>query len=297
MDLAALLPKLITASIVVIVFGLGLNARPQDALHLFRHPALLLRAVLSMNLIMPLVAAILVIAFELPTPVKIALVALAVSPVPPLLPKKEVEAGGDPSYAIGLSVAIALLSILTVPLAVALFTRVFDRSGELAVLTVAKTVFITVLVPLAAGIALRRGLPGLARKIARPLSILGLVLLVVSALPVAVALWPAMSALQGDGTVLVLALMAVIGLCVGHALGGPDADTRTNLALCTASRHPAVALAAATAVVGSGGSKPALAAILLYVVIAILVSIPYVAWRKRQAVADTRAPSMTRDIN
>ncbi|HEY6133002.1 MAG TPA: hypothetical protein VIW70_03400 [Rubrivivax sp.] len=42
-------------------------------------------------------------------------------------------------------------------------------------------------------------------------------------------------------------------------------------------------------------AKPALAAILLYVVIALLVSIPYVTWRKRRAVADTRGPAMTRD--
>jgi len=295
MDVAALLPKLITASIVMMVFGIGLNARPQDTWYLFRHPALLARSVLSMNVIMPLVAVALVVGFDLPAAVKIALVALAVSPVPPLLPKKEVDAGGDASYAIGLAVAIALLSVVTVPLAVALFTSAFGRSGEVAVWTVAKTVGITILVPLAAGITLHRWAPGLAPKLARPVSIFGLVLLVVSALPVAVSLWPAMSALHGDGTVLVLALMAVIGLVVGHALGGPDADTRTNLALSTASRHPAVALAAANAVVGNTEAKPALAAILLYVVIAILVSIPYVAWRKRLAVADTRGPSMTRD--
>jgi BASS family bile acid:Na+ symporter len=66
-------------------------------------------------------------------------------------------------------------------------------------------------------------------------------------------------------------------------LGGPDASTRTVLALSTTSRHPAVAL---TVALGSGADKmPALAAVLLYVIIAALISVPYVAWRKKRMLA------------
>ena len=75
-----------------------------------------------MNVVMPLVAVGLVVAFDLPLPVKIALVALAISPVPPLLPNKEATAGGRVSYAIGLLVALALFSIVIVPI-----TRVVVR--------------------------------------------------------------------------------------------------------------------------------------------------------------------------
>jgi hypothetical protein len=48
-------------------------------------------------------------------------------------------------------------------------------------------------------------------------------------------------------TVLIIAGMAVFGPIVGHALGGPDPDNRTVLALSTTSRHPAIALASAVA--------------------------------------------------
>jgi BASS family bile acid:Na+ symporter len=283
MDLAALLPHAITASIVLLVLGYGLHATWRDAFYLFRHPGLLFRSVLSMNVIMPLVAAGLVLAFDLPLAVKIALVALAVSPVPPLLPKKEFNARGDTSYTIGLLVAIALLSIVTVPVAVSLFSSAFDRDGAISPLKVAKTVLTTVLVPLAIGIALRRWRPDWAGRIARPLAVLGLGLLVVSALPVLVGLWPAVRVLVGDGTVLAIVAMAAIGLAVGHALGGPDADTRTVLALSTSARHPAVALGVA---VGAGlETQAALAAILLYLIASLLVGMPYVAWRKRQTAA------------
>jgi BASS family bile acid:Na+ symporter len=288
MDLASLLPLVIKASIVLMVLALGLNAHWQDALYLFRKPWLLTRSLLSMSLIMPLVAAGLVVAFALPMPVKIALVALAVSPVPPILPKKQLKAGGHAPYAIGLLVAIAVLAIITVPIAVSLFTSAFDRAGGIAPLAVAKVVLASVLAPLAIGMALREWAPALAERIARPVATLGTVLLIISALPLAYASWPEIRALIGNGTVLIVAVMVAIGVVVGHVLGGPDADDRTVLALSTASRHPAVALGVAVAV--GAESRSGLAAILLYLIVATAVCIPYVAWRRtRQSIA-ARSP-------
>ena len=280
---------------MLVVAGLGMHARWQDAFYLFRHPRLLVPSLLSMNVIMPLVAAGLVVAFALPLPVQIALMALAISPVPPLLPNKEASAGGRVSYAIGLLTALAAFSILIVPITVSWFASAFDRSGHVAPTQVANVVLSSVLAPLAAGIAVRHWFPALAAKLARSVSILGLVLLVVSGLPLLHAAWPAAQALIGSGTLLVFAAMAMIGLAVGHALGGPDASTRTVLALSTASRHPAVAL---TIVLGSGVDKmQALAAVLLYVIVAMLISLPYVTWRrKRAAVAAPATTSAMRTL-
>lgn len=285
MDFAALLPLLIKTSILLLVVALGLNATWRDALYLFRHPALLIRSFLSMNVIMPLVAAGLVIAFDMPLPVQVALVALALSPVPPILPKKELSAGGHAPYAIGLLVAVALLAIITVPIGASWLNTAFGREGGISPLKVATIVLTSVLAPLAVGIALRHWVPAFAQRVARPVALLGTVLLVGSALPLAIAAWPAIHALFGNGTVLIIAAMAVIGLGVGHLLGGPRADDRTVLALSTATRHPAVALAIA---VGGSETQFGLAAILLYLIVATVVSIPYVVWRKRQAAsADT----------
>jgi BASS family bile acid:Na+ symporter len=271
----------ISTSIMLVVAGLGMLASLQDVLYLFHRPRLLISSVLSMNVVMPLVAAGFVLAFDLPLPVKIALLALAISPVPPLLPNKEASAGGRVPYAIGLLVALALLSIAVVPIMAWWFASAFDRSGHISPAQVAKVVLVSVLVPLAAGIAFRRMYPTVAAKLARPVSIVGMVLLVVSALPLLHAAWPAAQALIGNGTVIVFAAMATIGLAVGHALGGPDPRTRTVLALSTTSRHPAVALSVA---LGSGADKmPALAAVLLYVITASLISLPYVAWRRKRA--------------
>lgn len=96
----------------------------------------------------------------------------------------------------------------------------------------------------------------------------------------------------GNGTVLILAAVAAFGLAAGHLLGGPNPEDRTVLALSTASRHPAVALAIASA--GGAEKKAELAAILLYVTVAAVVSALYTACRQRQskrAAIDPRSPT------
>ena len=83
MTLAELTLLAVKASIVFIVVSLGLKARLEDITYLFRRPGLLLRSLLAMNVIMPLFAVLLVTSFAFHRAVEIALVSLAVSPVPP----------------------------------------------------------------------------------------------------------------------------------------------------------------------------------------------------------------------
>ena len=93
MDAAHLIQIGVQASILLLVFGLGLHATPEDTTYLFRRPRLLLRALLAMGVIVPIFAAVLAATFDLHPPVKIALLLLAVSPVPPILPGKQLKLG------------------------------------------------------------------------------------------------------------------------------------------------------------------------------------------------------------
>jgi BASS family bile acid:Na+ symporter len=122
----------IQASIVLTMFGLGLTTTWQDATYLFRQPPLLGRAVLSMSVIMPIVAAGIAALFSFPFEVEVALVALAVSPVPPLLHKRQLSAGGRREYVVGLLVAMSVLAIVLVPMTVIILDDFFGRTGLLA---------------------------------------------------------------------------------------------------------------------------------------------------------------------
>jgi bile acid:Na+ symporter, BASS family len=267
------------ASIVLSVFAIGLVSRVNDTLFLLRRPKLLLRSVVAINVVMPIVAAAMAWIFDLPEAVEMSLVALAVSPVPPVLPKKQVKAHGEPSYAIGLLVGAALVAILFVPVAVELVGLVFQLPVQMSPWPVAKLVFATALAPLLAGVIVRRLVPALAAQFARPVGHIANIVLVLCFLAVLVTALPAIADLFGSGAFWAVAAFIAIGLAVGHGLGGPDPQNRTVLALATATRHPGVAMAITSA--NFPGYREVLPAFLLYLLVGAVLAIPYVMWRKR----------------
>jgi bile acid:Na+ symporter, BASS family len=281
------------ASIFLIVFSLGLQATLSDALSLFRRPEMLLRSFLSMNVVMPLVAAILVFAFGMPPAVKIALIMLSLSPVPPILPQKQMGAGGRTAYVHGLLTAMALLSIVVVPIAVEVLGKIYGHDVHVSPLLVAKVVGQSVLLPLALGILIHKFVPGWAPQASRFLGRGGNVLLLVAAIPLLFFAWRPISELIGNGTVLAMIIFAVVGLVVGHALGRPHPTERSVLALATASRHPGLAITIAAATFPAQ-RRLEVAAVLLYMVVSTLVVAPYVSWRKRSATRAEETPPAQR---
>jgi len=116
-------------------------------------------------------------------------------------------------------------------------------------------------------------MPALAERLAQPLSQAATVLLIVAVLPVLFTSWHAIVSLIGNGTLLAIVVFVVAGLAIGHLLGGPDSDDRTVLALSTACRHPGVALAITSANFPEQKLVPA--AVLLYLLVSAIVTIPY----------------------
>lgn len=281
MDLATLIPIALRSSIFLLVFALGLGANFDEALSLLRRPAQLLRSLVAMNVVMPVFAVLLAATFDLHYIVKVALIALAVSPVPPILPKKQLKAGGSAHYTVGLLFSAALLTIVSLPLSVEIVGRVFDKPTHVSPATVALIVSITVIAPLAAGILVRHLAPRVAERIAAPVSLFATVALFVGVLPIVFAAWPAAVSLVGNGTLAAITVFIVAGLAAGHFLGGPDPNDRVVLALATATRHPGVAMAVAHAV--APGNKLVLGAVLWYLIVGLIVSAAYLAWRRRQA--------------
>jgi BASS family bile acid:Na+ symporter len=88
--------------IVLIVLAIGLRARIADPLLLLRSPWLGARAMLSMFVAFPLFALLVVWLLPLGQPVRTTLLALAVSPMPPIVAKEGTDAGGQGDYVIGL---------------------------------------------------------------------------------------------------------------------------------------------------------------------------------------------------
>jgi len=82
-----------------------------------------------------------------------------------------------------------------------------------------------------------------------------------------------LGALAGTRTVTAIAALVVVALGIGHACGGPARKNRRVLAMATATRHPALAMAMATT--ACPHERIAGIAIVLMVVMAGVAAIPY----------------------
>ena len=280
MDTQQLIILALKGAILGTVFGYGLKATVDDLMHLVRRPLLLLRSVLSVLVIMPVLTVVMVKILDLRMATEAALVALAISPVPPLLPGKQAKAGGHASYAMGLLIVLALGSIVAIPFTIEILARVFDRPLAASPGAIARIVFMMIVAPLAAGMVVRAWLPGLAARLERPIRLVSTVILVAAALALLGGSWGAIWRALGGGTAIALAAFVVCGLAVGHVLGGPQPENATVLALSTASRHPAIALSIAAV---NFPSERFVGVVLLYLLIATLVCLPYVAWQRRRS--------------
>ena len=195
------------------------------------------------------------------------------------------KAGGNAAYMTGLLVTAAVLAIAVVPLGIELLGWIFAIPIHISPGAIAFVVALTVLAPLGAGLLVRQLAPAFAERIATPVSWTGTIALVAGVLPIFVVSAPAILSLIGNGTLLAIAAFVLVGVAAGHLLGGPDPANRTVLALVTASRHPGVALTIASA--NFHDQKVVIAALLLYLIVNVLVSLPYQILRQRGAKATT----------
>jgi BASS family bile acid:Na+ symporter len=253
-SLAQLIAIVLQVSIGLVVFCLALRAERGDLTYLLRHP-IAPRALpcLSMNVLMPLLAVAVAVLFKLRLEVEVALVLLALSPVPPVLPGKQGKAGGSASYAIGLAPDVRAAgrsswcpcrSALDRPRPGAGSVRAHGRRREdgrtLGRRPTRSSVSSCAMV--APAFARRRAAGPLSklghdpRAARRFLPVLGL----------AVAGHHGAGRRQHAGARSCCSRLR--SLVAGHVLGGPAPEDRTVLALATANRHPGVALAVASAV-------------------------------------------------
>lgn len=270
----------LNAGLFVGVFTFGLKASVHDATYLFRRPGKLARALLAMNVLMPLFAVSLVLIFDLNPVVRFTLVALSVSPVIPVAPLRMLKAGATSASAIGVLVAASVLAIVLVPLAMVILGQVFKLPLQMTAASIAVLVFTSVLLPVGLGIAVHSFAPALANRLAKPILLMAFIVVLACLAVIYFAAAPAIWSLVGNGTVAALAVFMIAGLAIGHFLGGPEPENRPALAFSTALRHPGTVIAIAQ--VNFPGQNIVLAAILLYVLVNIVVSIPYLLWLKRR---------------
>ncbi|MFF5790986.1 bile acid:sodium symporter family protein [Paeniglutamicibacter sp. NPDC012692] len=262
------------------VFGFGLRATIADVLYVVRRPRILVISLVSMFIVMPFVALVLALLVDPPRVALVALVTLALSPVPPTLLGKEHDPGGRASYGLGLTVTVSILSIVLIPALVLFLGSLTDNPFNVGFAAVARQVLLAVVLPLVAGMLVRAFLPRLAERVEKPFALVAKVVLLAAVVFVLVAAFPQFLEVLTARTVVAFVAFTVLGLAFGHIMAGPNPSESRVLALASSLRHPGIALAIATL---NFPSMQFGAVIILYLIVGTIVCIPYMKWMQKRS--------------
>ena len=287
MTLTSVLIQLIKASLVTVMLGLGLGLR-LDQLVAFRHrPWLLLRVSLGSCVLVPLVALLLLKmpwTQQISAGARFGLTLMALSPSAPLTLRKAGLKGGDHHLAALLQVMAALMAIVSVPLLGGLFREVYGVTGwDISPREVAIQVAVVHVLPLSLGLVLRGWKPELGDRWAPPVQrIAWWVAFIVICIILGIVSPQLVGFVWGNGpAILAMVGMTLAALAIGYVLAGQEPRERITTALVISMRNPGLAMLIAL----SHGReiKGVKLAIVSYLLVTILTSIPFLRWSRRQA--------------
>jgi len=272
------------ASHVLTILSLGLDAPLRESATLLREPRQLARVLLAMGLVMPVLAATAAALLSLPPVVKLVLMALAVSPVPPIILHRSHT---ERYYPLALFMTTCVLAPVLAPITFGIAAWALDKPVGFGPHHLLPHVALAIVAPLLVGWGLRRLVPA-AQRAARAIAMVANVFLVGSTLAIVVLKWSSVVHLAGDGTFLALAAFTIVGLFAGHWLGGPSIERRAALAIATACRHPAIALEIAHSVFPEDTTAGTV--IVGYALVSMVCAFPYLGWERQKKLALSATP-------
>ncbi|BCJ64715.1 bile acid:sodium symporter family protein [Polymorphospora rubra] len=164
----------------IVMLGLGLGLTIGDFRRVATYPKLVLIALGCQIVLLPALCFGLVIAFGLRPELALGMMLLAASPGGTTANLYSHLFGGHVALNVTLTAVNSVLAVLTLPVVVNLSSSYFLSDGASIGLQLDKVVqvFAIVLIPVAIGMFLRSRLPALADRLARPVKILSVVVLV-----------------------------------------------------------------------------------------------------------------------
>lgn len=287
MTLSNLLVLPIKLSLISLMIALGLQLQPRRLVAQQRRPWLVLRVVLGSCVLVPLVALLLLklpLSQSLSPGARLGIALMAISPSAPLTLRKAGVQGGDANLAAVLQVGAALVAIVSIPLLSDLFQAVFQVQGwDLRPGPVALQVGLVQVLPLSAGLLLGRWKPELGARWAAPVQKGALLINLTVVALILVVVLPQLSAFLWLNPLAIPAMvvMTAAALAIGYGLGEGGRNERLTTALVTSMRNPGLALL--FAVSHGQGILGLKLAIVTYLLVTILVSIPFLRWAQGPA--------------
>ena len=249
----------------MVAMGLGLTVA--QILAPLRDTRLVVLSLLANFVLMPLGALALASVLRLDPPLGVGLLILGLAAGAPFLPKLAQLAKGHLAFAVGAMVLLMVVTVGYLPLVLPLFLP----GVSVDPVTIARSLFLLMLLPLALALAVRARFPVMAARSKSVLDRVSTLSLILLTLLIVVANVSNVLSIFGTRGILAGLLFIAIGFGTGWFLGGPDVENRRVLALGTAQRN----IAAALVVAGQSFSDPKVVVMVVVVaIVGLLVLMP-----------------------
>jgi len=262
----------------MLAMGLGLTIG--EIVAPLRNIRLIVLSLVANFVLMPLVAIALARLLRLDEAFGVGLLLLGSAAGAPFLPKLAQIAKGNLAFAVGLMVLLMVITVGYLPVALpVLLPGVSVNPAQIA-----RSLFLLMLLPLAAALAVRAKFPPAAAR-AKPLldrlSNWSLILLIVL---LTVVNLKSVLAVFGTGGILAGLLFLAAGYGIGWVLGGPAADTRRVLGLGTSQRNIAAALVVSRQ---SFDDPNVVVMVVVVAIVGLLILMPLSRWLAKKVIERT----------
>ena len=224
-----LLPTLLIGALALIMFGLGLSLTLGDFRRLLGHPKAVVVALALQALVLPAICYGLIVLLGVPPVYAVGLMLLAASPGGVSANLFSHLFGGNVAMNISLTAINTLLSIVSLPLIANFAIDTFSKSGQVVPMQTGKVIEVIgiVLIPVAVGMLVKRGAPGFAARMDKPMKRFSMVVLALLAIIAFAKEWNALTSSFATIGVAVIAfniLSLGLGYYVPRLLGMDKAN-------------------------------------------------------------------------
>jgi len=251
------------AFVISSMLAMGVGLSISQIVQPLRNPRLIVFALLSNFVLMPLCAYALSTLLRLDQPLGVGMLLLGCAAGAPFLPKLAELAKGNLPFAVGTMVLLMVVTVGYLPVVLPLLLPGVAVNPA----KIAQSLVLLMLLPLGIGLALKSRYEELAARVKPVLDQISNLSLVLLVLLITAANIDKVLEVFGTRGILAGLLFIALGFAIGWLLGGPGNDTRRVLALGTAQRNIAAAL-----VVGSQSfSDPRVVVMVIVVAIVGLI--------------------------
>ena len=224
-----LLPTLLIGALALIMFGLGLSLTLGDFRRLLSHPKAVVVALALQALVLPAICYGLIVLLGVPPVYAVGLMLLAASPGGVSANLFSHLFGGNVAMNISLTAINTLLSIVSLPLIANFAIDTFSKSGQVVPMQTGRVIEVIgiVLIPVAVGMLVKRGAPGFAARMDKPMKRFSMVVLALLAIIAFAKEWNALTSSFATIGVAVIAfniLSLGLGYYVPRLLGMDKAN-------------------------------------------------------------------------